>query len=123
MLNYFLRAKNKDNTGGTNYYIKTSNYTKDPKDDDDDDKLNEDKDNGNNSDSDKDKISSNSNNNDYCGLILLSEALRTDVAIAGWMDSPHPQVMAHCKKLHAGEHKTAVTRLNRRWMGHIGIYL
>lgn len=46
-----------------------------------------------------------------------SKALRTDVAIAGWMCSPNPEIMEDCYKYHTGEHRTATTRLYKKWFG------
>jgi len=61
---------------------------------------------------------------DRCGSIMLrawekrSKALRTDIAIAGWMCSPHSEIMYDCNKNHDGEHREAVTRLIRKWFIH-----
>ena len=63
-----------------------------------------------------------------CGTVLerawnkRSKALRTDIAIAGWMCSPHPDVMEDCIKHTTGEHKKAVTRLFTQWFGHVVSY-
>lgn len=59
-----------------------------------------------------------------CGTFLervwikRSKALRTDIAIAGWMCSPHPDVMEDCINNQKGEHRLAVTRLLKQWFGH-----
>ena len=56
-----------------------------------------------------------------CGTILekawirRSKALRTDVAISGWFCSPYQEIIDDCSENHTGEHKTAVTRLLRKW--------
>jgi uncharacterized protein (UPF0335 family) len=112
MINYFLRARKKDNTSGMNNYNEISNCTKEPEDvDDKDDEISEEEDNSNNTDSDKDTISNNSDNEDYCGYMLeksrkqRSKALRTIVAIAGCMVSLHPQIMADCKNIMMGNTK------------------
>lgn len=47
-----------------------------------------------------------------------SVALRTDIAIAGWMCSPNAEIMEDCSTNHTGEHKDAVTRLLTKWFGH-----
>lgn len=62
--------------------------------------------------------------NNKCGSVLeqvwnkRSKALRTDIAISGWMCSPNSEVMRDCQKNHNGDHRTAVTRLLRRWYIH-----
>ena len=74
--------------------------------------------------SDDDTVDHDNIENDRCGSVLerswnrRSKALTTDVAIAGWMCSPHPEIMADCNAKHNGDHKIAVTRLLRQWFGH-----
>ena len=63
-------------------------------------------------------------NDNRCGTVMelawvkRSKALRTDIAIAGWMCSPHPDIMEDCINNTKGEHKLAVTRLFKQWFGH-----
>jgi hypothetical protein len=59
-----------------------------------------------------------------CGTILerswnrRSKALRTDISIAGWMCSPHAEIMEDCKANNKGEHRLAVIRLLQKWYYH-----
>jgi hypothetical protein len=59
-----------------------------------------------------------------CGTILervwlrRSKALRTDIAIAGWMCSPNEDVRRDCNSNHNGEHRFAVSRLLKQWYIH-----
>ena len=59
-----------------------------------------------------------------CGTILerawvhRSKALRTDIAIAGWMCSPHAEIMEDCKTNNKGEHRLAVIRVLRQWYSY-----
>jgi hypothetical protein len=59
-----------------------------------------------------------------CGTILerawnrRSKALRTDIAIAGWMCSPHDEIMADCKANNKGEQRLPVIRLLKKWYSY-----
>jgi hypothetical protein len=49
--------------------------------------------------------------------------VRVDVVVvatnrAGWMCSPHPDIMADCNAEHNGDHRLAVTRILRKWFAH-----
>lgn len=50
--------------------------------------------------------------------IRRSKALRTDIAIAGWMCSPITEIMEDSYSNNNGEHRIAVTRLLRKWYIH-----
>lgn len=120
MMNYFMMAKE---TSNLESFFNIPEHQDEDLDDDEvsleDDELEDDL----SSASDVDDDDSHDNEN-KCGSVLervwkkRSKALRTDIAIAGWMCSPNSEVMNDCQKNHNGDHRTAVTRLLRRWYIH-----
>jgi hypothetical protein len=129
IMNYFLRSKEK---------VDTSNFLAmyDDVYDDSDDKASDDEDEEpeekrliDDMESDDDTIDEEAEDNEpednRCGSVMerawvkRSKALRTDIAISGWMCSPHAEVMEDCKANNKGEHRIAVTRLLRKWYSHL----
>jgi hypothetical protein len=53
----------------------------------------------------------------YNSWTKRSKALRPDIAIAGWMCSPDPEIMKDVKN-HTGDHLQAVERMLRKWYSH-----
>jgi hypothetical protein len=121
MMNYFLISKDT-----ANILENALNVTEDEEagDDDDDAVSLEDSDLEDDISTTSSIDEDDNDNDDKCGSVLeqvwkkRSKALRTDIAISGWMCSPNPEVMRDCLKNHTGEHRTAVTRLLRRWYIH-----
>jgi hypothetical protein len=116
IINYFLRSKEKQDLN----LLLTSYEDKDLQGEDDDSMIEEDEGPLNDDMAESDNESaddSDSENQNQCGTVLerawirRSKALRHDVAIAGWMCSPHQEIMVDCKEYYAGEHKIAVTNL------------
>lgn len=126
MINYFLRSKEKIDL---KHLITITNkkeiddVDKDENDDDDSvessDSLLED---------DMESLDGTEEENpqdDRCGSLMerfwikRSIALRTDIAIAGWMCSPHSEIMEDCSNNHTGDHKNAVTRLFTKWFDYL----
>jgi hypothetical protein len=118
MMNYFLRTKEKENLASLINY--------DDSDDDEDEKD----DDGSDGDiydymeSDDETIDPDDTEDNRCGSVLerswkrCSKALQTDIAIAGWMCSPHPDIMADCNENNIGDYRVTVTRLLRKWFEH-----
>ena len=124
MMNYFMM------TSETDSLVELLAYEKDEKnkdydsDDDDGSSTMSDLEDDMVSDDEDSVEESSSEIDNRCGTNLVriwnkrSIALRSDIAIAGWMCSPLPEIMADCTTYHRGEHKQAVTRLLRQWFGH-----
>lgn len=116
IMNYFLRSK--DNVD-LKAVLETSNID----DDDDDDSVYDEQSDDEVSDDEmeSDDESASEIDDNRCGSIVekawirRSKALRTDVAISGWFCSPYQEIIYDCSLNHTGEHKTAVTRLLRKW--------
>ena len=127
MMNYFLRSKEKEDLVLSLVTTDANEPDSDDDDDEDDDSsvgsLESDDEELENSTNKKNK--ENNKDDEKCGTILesawkkRSKALRHDVAISAWMCCPLQEVMADCKNNHTGEHRLAVTRLLRRWFGHL----
>lgn len=113
--NYFLRSKEKTDLKPL-FTVEDKNALKDV---DDDDSSVESSDEGDLED-DMQSLDGSEDletEDNRCGTHLesiwkkRSIALRTDIAIAGWMCCPHAEIMEDCKLNHTGDHKNAVTRL------------
>ncbi len=121
IMNYFLRSKD-------NLDLKSVLEPILDLEEDDDSSISDESEADNEEEEDDEMLSDNESSNvdddNKCGNILenawnrRSKALRTDVAIAGWFCSPYQEVMDDCSENHTGEHKTAVTRLLRKWFCH-----
>ena len=111
MMNYFMISKEKNSlTSCLNYEAGDENESDEEVD-------------GNNTDlvddmeSGSDTDDPDAKQDDRCGTVLERiwekrlKALKTDIAIAGWMCSPIKEIMIDCNKNHGGEHRQAVTRL------------
>lgn len=121
IINYLLRSKDNEDLKK----LITSYDEKDLQGEDDDSSIEDEGPLNDDMESDEETVDDSITESDErCGTILenawvrRSKALRTDVAIAGWMCSPHPEIMSDCKSNHNGEHKMAVTNLLRKWFGH-----
>jgi arsenate reductase-like glutaredoxin family protein len=121
MLNYFLRQKEK--RVSELIYSRDDEYDSDGSDDIS--SLNDELEDDMESENEREMGTITESNDDTtCGSIVekawikRSKALRTDIAIAGWMCSPIPEVMQDCYKNHIGDHRTATTRLYKQWFGH-----
>lgn len=120
IINYFLRSK--DNLDLASLIVQKDGNVSENEDDESstDDSSNLQKCDDDDMESDDETVDI-LDDDKKCGTILekawirRSKALRTDVAIAGWMCSPHPEIMDDCSKHHEGEHKNAVTRLLKKW--------
>ncbi len=116
IMNYFLRSKEKEDLQRLISYNEEDLHSDDDDSDDEGD-LEDDM----QSDDDEPMEPT---EDQRCGTILerswnkRSKALRSDIAIAGWMCSPHPDIMSECNAEHNGEHRLAVTRLLTKWFGH-----
>jgi len=129
-MNYFMRSKDKNNI----QELVESNFDDDASDDDGHDDDDDSRSNliEEELEDDLESIQSDDETVDEdnrCGTFLKqawtkrSRALRTDIAIAGWMCSPAIQIMEDCNKNYDGYHKKAVTELLKCWFGHEVILL
>ena len=127
IMNYFLRAKEKADTSNflamyDDVYDDSDEETSDDEEEQEENNLIDDME----SDDDTvDEESGDAPEDNRCGSVMerswvrRSKALRTDIAIAGWMCSPQAEVMDDCKANNKGEHRIAVTRLLRKWYSHL----
>ena len=119
LMNYFLRSKDKHDVKG---FLSSNNDLDEDDDSDDESTLGNDL--MDDMESDFEPEDTNEPEDNRCGTILerawvrRSKALRTDIAIAGWMCSPHPEIMEDCSTNNKGEHRLPVTRLLRKWYSH-----
>ncbi len=119
MINYFVYGQEKSSL--------TNGVLQNEDDDDNDDDISLESADLEDDMTSDDELETNENQEDNehrCGSKLefawnkRSNALRTDIAISGWMCSPHPDVMHDCITNHKGEHRAAVTRLLQQWFSH-----
>jgi hypothetical protein len=117
MMNHYMRSHDKNTISHLLSYDKYTDDNSESSSDPDDCELEDDE----SQDEDNEKEES----TDQCAGDMLekiwvkrSKGLRTDVAIAGWMCSPRQDIMYDCNKNHTGEHRSAVTRLFRKWFIH-----
>jgi hypothetical protein len=121
MMNYFFRSREREDLQ------RLFSYNNEDLHSDDDESIEEGdlEDDMESDEETEDEIDVTTGSDDQlCGTILerswnkRSKALRTDIAIAGWMCSPHPDIMADCNAEHNGDHRLAVTRILRKWFAH-----
>ena len=120
MINYFLRSK--ENIDFVSLLSNLDGGT--VSDDDDESSVSSEQDELEDDLESIDGVEDYDTDDNRCGSLMevvwmkRSAALRTDIAIAGWMCSPIPEIMEDCTMNHKGEHKIAVTRLLKKWFIH-----